>query len=299
MKKKIKNIMLITLGVVFGLTVGVKAATTIASTSVTYGNTTVQAALDELISQTMPLSTKINIGDYVRMRPTSTSYTIPKTLTGYTSDQTINPSELYLWRVIDIRDDGTIEMVSEYVSSTVVYFTGQTAYLNFLGTFNIIAEQYENRKYTVGSRYIGFDGQTEFISDVSNFTTSIPWATNTKEHGNDYEELGGGDVMYTYDTDESTGLVYKALGTLKAYKVGTTTAKAYWLGSRNYSSSGPYWNNRYISASGGIVGNTLYGYSNGWFSNTINNALRPIVTLRPNITTYSGAGTKSSPWVLV
>ena len=47
----------------------------------------------------------VNLGDYVEMTPTSTSYTISSSMTGYSTNQTINPSELNLWRVINRWND--------------------------------------------------------------------------------------------------------------------------------------------------------------------------------------------------
>ena len=81
------------------------------------------------------LTNEVQIGQYVSMTPTSTSYKISKGLTGYSSDQTINPSELNLWRVIKKNEDGTIEMVSDSISSKYVYFNGQTGFLKLVGTY--------------------------------------------------------------------------------------------------------------------------------------------------------------------
>ena len=88
------------------------------------------------------------------MTPTSTSYTIPASLSGYGANQAINPSELNLWRVIKKNEDGTVDVVSEYVSSTPVYFRGRTGYPNFAGTLNTIAAQYTNEKYVSSTRHM-------------------------------------------------------------------------------------------------------------------------------------------------
>jgi len=311
--KKVVNITVILGVITLILAIGVKAATSIAANQVTYNNTTVQEELDELvdIAKQCPdnaLCSKVKVGDYVSMTPTETVYIIPGELTGYIDtttgeykDQAINPSELNLWRVIDIKNDGAIEMVSEYVSSTNVYFYGQEGYLKFISTLNTIASQYGNSKYTIGSRYIGYNGQTATITDTSKFTTKAPWSTTTDAHGDSYETLGGGDIMCAYDIHTSTGLVHKALETLKANKVGTTTATAYWLGSRNYvyiSASDYRWNGRYVNASGSVALNNLYYYSRGWLDRSNSHALRPIVTLRSDITSYTGSGTSDSPYVL-
>ena len=62
--------------------------------------------------RTLGLSDEKNLlGKYVRMTPTKTSYTISKDLTGYSSDQTIDPSKLSRWRVLSIADDASGEVI--------------------------------------------------------------------------------------------------------------------------------------------------------------------------------------------
>lgn len=299
MKNKAIKILTLIIISLFVLTIGVKAATTIAASLVTYNGTTVQAALDELIAIAIQcpddaLCSKVKLGDYVSMTPTQTTYTIPTALTGYSSDQTINPSELNLWRVIAINSDGTIDMVSEYVSSTNVYFSGQEGYLNFVGTLNTIANQYGNSKYTIRTRHMGYNGQTATITDTSKFTTTASLTSSTSN--NDNETVGGGDVMYEKDIE----LVKVALGTVVAKKP-SNVATNYWLASRafEYTSADIYsWRGRNVYDSGSVSTIALYSYSNDWDSRTYWRAVRPIVTLKSDITATSGNGSSGSPWIL-
>ncbi len=232
------------------------------------------------------------IGDYVQMTPTSTSYTIPSSLTGYTSAQTINPSELKLWRIIRINDDGTIEMVSEYVSSTVVYFAGEAGYKNFVGALNTIAAQYANSNYTMSTRHIGYNNQTATITaTLSASTCNISTIDNSKETS------GCGDVSYQRDTN----LVRSVYGNLKANKVAaTTTATEYWLASRVlevvFSSGAHRYGGRTLNTYGVEVYKPLY--ASDLFLTGSGDAIRPIVTLKSGIVAASGSGTKSKPWIL-
>lgn len=140
---------------VYGVTiVGNGSNLTYDSSKVWLTSNNAQNALDELYNKgiTCPdgyicekIKNSLAVGDYVSMTPTKTSYTTDTSKTGYTSTQTINPQELNLWRVISINDDGTVDMVSEYVSSTEIYFQGQTGYLNFVGYLNELSSQYENK----------------------------------------------------------------------------------------------------------------------------------------------------------
>ena len=97
-----KNIVGFILGVIIAVVISSYAATQLASSSVYYNNAnsggssnTVSGALDELYN--LAKTTNFKVGDYVKMTPTKTSFTVPMTLTGSTVNKTINPSELNLW----------------------------------------------------------------------------------------------------------------------------------------------------------------------------------------------------------
>ena len=240
------------------------------------------------------------VGDYIKMTPTSTSYTTDTSKTGYTSTQTINLSELDMWRVIKVNSDGTIEVVSENISSTVVYFKGQTGYKNLVGYLNELANQYQNTKYTIKARHMGYNGQTEYLTDTANTVdstaTTPPWNCSTGGSCSPVESQGGGDTLYTNDTD----LVKNAIGTLAASTKGGS-ASNYWLASRYYSySSSSSWrySGRGIDSSGGINNYSLYYYSSGFNVSSSNFRLRPILTLKSGISYTAALGTSDDPFVL-
>ena len=318
MKKIIKIAKDYTFGFILGILlfgiVGVYAVTTLQSSKVTVdttnmpnvgSNKTVQDTIEYLYNKPYcpdgyECYFSPQVGDYVKMTPTLTSFTTDKTYTGDSGAQTINPSELNLWRVIRINDDGTIDMVSQYVSSTSVYFKAQTGYKNIVGYLNVLASKYENSKYTVGSRHMGYNGQTEYLTDTANTvdstSTTAPWASSTGS--STVESQGGGDTLYTTDTN----LVTNAIGTLVANEVGTQSSAAYWLASRYYNySNSTYWSYiiRYTLASGSVYNDfNVYRYENGFRAGVGSLSLRPIVTLKSDITSVSGSGTSTNPWVL-
>ena len=322
LKKNIKLVIgFIIGGIVFG-TLGVYAATTLLSQSVYYNistsgasSTNVQGALDELYEKAKKCpNAPVKLGDYISLTPTKNTYTIKTSLTGYDTDQTINPSELNLWRVIDIHSDGSFDAVSEYTSSTNVYFSGTTGYANFVGALNTIAAQYQVPGKTIGSRHMGYGGQTSIIGDTSAFdgTTNTPPSTTTTlspTTGTGEEYSGGvlGDTLYLKDYTlvsnvyKSNNATYGSSG-LKAYKVGTTTATIYWLASRRfYYGSAVYWGfyGRYVGASGGLDSNGGFrGFYGVWIDDTHGNAVRPILTLKSGITTSGGSGEKDNPYTL-
>ncbi len=309
MKKIIKMIKNNILGFIFGVIIAIListyAATQLSSSSVYYDNTnsggsynTVNGAIDELYE--LAKTTEFKIGDYVQMTPEKTTFNIPKTLTGYTVDQTINPSELNLWRVIKINDDATVDMVSEYVSSTDIYFRGQTGYQNYIGTLNYIAKQYETI-YTISSRHMGYDGtQTEYITDTSALTsTTAPQNSYTSSSNvtSETEARGLGDMGYETDYN----IVKTALGTRVAYKVGTTTATTYWIASRRYYYYSTKWdfNGRCVFYIGDLNSYNMFYYENGSFPITSSSlAIRPIVTLKSGVKASNGDGSSASPYVL-
>ena len=316
MKKSFKYILVTIITMIILTIVSVYASSTINGNQVTYDNTSsklsstnVQGAIDEIYTNINSKTTCPNgyyckakksspeVGDYVKMTPTLTSYTTDTSKTGYTSTQTINPSELNLWRVLKVNSDGTMEMISEYTSSTSVYFKGKVGYQNFVGYLNVIASKYENSKYTKGSRYVGYNGQTEYITNTSKIdSTTAPWTSSTGSSTT--ESLGGGDTLYESDYN----LIQTVLGTRKANKVRTATATYYWLASRNYDYySSTYWDfsGRNISTSGNINGSSLYYYDSGSFNTRSRYyALRPIVILKSGITYTPALGTSDDPFVL-
>ena len=242
------------------------------------------------------------IGDYVNMIPTSTEYIVPSNVTGYSSDQIINPSELSLWRVININDNDTIDLVSEYVSSASVYFDGKIGYQNSISVLNKIASQYTNSKYTVASRHMGYSNQTEKIIDTFALdSTSSPWPNNTSSSTTSSDEVkGGGDMGYERDCN----LVRNSVGTLVASDVKTKYKSYYWLASRNYNygtSRGWRFGIRYIYPGDGMDTDFIYFYSDGDFTGSSNyyymRSIRPIVTIKAGLLP-NGSGTSDDPYIL-
>jgi len=309
-RKYIKLISGIIIGILLSAT-GVYAVTTIGNGSdITYSNTdsklsstTAQDALDEIYAlghrcpddhTCFKKKDTLALGDYVKMTPTKSSYTTSTSKTGYDSTQTINPQELNLWRVISINSDGTVDVVSEHVSSIEIYFQGQAGYRNLVGYLNVLASQYENSIYTKSSRHFGYNGQTEYITDASKFTNPAPWSCSTGDSCNPVESQGGGDELYTKDYN----LVKSVLGTTVVSKPDGT-ADYYWMASRYYryfSTTNYRWFGRYVGSAYDVnYSSPLYYYNSSSFkSKYSSHSLRPILTLKSGLK-YSGLGTETYP----
>ena len=203
----------------------------------------------------------LKVGDYISMTPTSTSYTVTSSVTGNDTDQTINPSELNLWRVIKKNDNGTVDVVSANVSSGEIIFKGEVGYLNLVGTLNDIASQYGNTAYVSGARSMGFSTQSGICEGVD---------TCLADTG--------------YETD--VNLVSTALGSL----VGNDpsgVASSYWIASRNSNDTAK--SGRFVNTTGVVSDEQL---TDAVTPNAIR--IRPILTLKSNLKIASGDGSSVS-----
>ena len=246
----------------------------------------------------------VELGSYISYIPSKNSYTTDKTYTGYTSNQTIIPQELTLWRVIRINQDNTVDIISEYVSSTRVYFNGITGYRNLVYYLNdVLAQQYRNDYYTVSARYFGYNGQTKQITEASApqetyFSLTPYWRCSTGGNCNPDETKGGGDNLYITDYN----LVNEALETRAANKVGTNTKTTYWMASRNYEYEEDdfySWYGRVVSFQGttSFDGFLLEKDGGNLSESSRDFALRPIVTLKSTLK-VGGEGTAANPYTL-
>ena len=149
---------------------------------------------------------ELELGDYIKMTPTSSSTSISSSLTGCGGNQTINPSELNLWRVIKKNDDGTIDVISNSVSKEELSLCGEVGYRNLINSLNTIANYYKNDMFTVNARHMGYKNQTNVIvGDLYKGTLS----TNQSNNNGIFETSGGGDLLYQSDYD----LTNSAVGT--------------------------------------------------------------------------------------
>ena len=249
----------------------------------------------------------LSVGDVVRMTPSLSSYTTDSDMTGYSNSQTINPQELNIWRVIRVNDDGTYEAISEYVSSVDVYFEGVTGYKNYTGYLNVLASKYENSDFTVGSRYVGYSTQTEYLTDTTVFDGSMnqtSWYRATYDFRNEHEQQGGGDYLFADEISLLRSVYGSTIG-IKAYRVGTTEYTSYWLASRFYT-----WNTATQCYFWGVLAlaNGSYGvssnpysyiryYLSGWNDVARAFPLRPVVVLKSSLVA-KGKGTLDNPYVL-
>lgn len=218
------------------------------------------------------LADKVDVGSYISMTPTSTSFMPSGELTGCLNDadctqNTLNPSELNLWRVISKNEDGTVDVVSEHISSAKVVFRGPVGYQNFVKALNEIAKEYGNDKYVKSARHMGYSTQIEVCEELNE--TACPFDTG-------------------YEKD--VNLVTAGIGAVKATKPDGT-AEYYWLASRHidtYSDDTKVYFGRWIGPTGSL--NAFLLASGSGQVEKYSNTIRPILTLKKDITISGGTG---------
>lgn len=318
--KLTKLIIGIVIGVLIsGLSIWYGSTILIPASSVGYDNTNSGLTSDNLqdaIREVSFVNSVFNNGDYFTLVPdaaTATTSTPGFSGSTPTSDQT-------LWKVININNDGTVDAISEYVSSGEVTISGVNGYKNIVAGLEDIASKYAKSGYTVATRNPGYNGQTLSLPSTSAFDgTSTTLPCNDSDFPEDYDAFPGmeinggicGDTLTIKDellirvardicNNDDCYYDYDKYGNIKNY----------WNSGRIYVYDDPdmYYSVYAVSASHYERIDLRYYYEGTWYNGGegpqasewyFNYAgVRPIITLRPGITIASGSGTKASPYIL-
>ena len=339
-KKNIKVIIAFILGIILSSTAVYATGTILFSASqVSFDNTraglknshgddvtTVEEAIETLVNGSCS-SSPFKLGDYIEMTPTSTSYTPDNTITGLveydtkqgnpsgtTVSNTLNPSQLNVWRVIKINPDCTVEVVSEYASNAKIKLAAKSGYQNYVYVLNEAAKQYANTTYTLNPttapdgafRSIGYSNQTQQITDTTRLDDLTLGQTNGAwfYKGSGEEELGGGDTGFGKDLQ----LLNDADVSIRAHSKGSSVNRSsyvnYWLASREYywsTSTTNYWSFClwYVHYEDYVTSENIIYADGSIFTYSMRDAsLRPIITLKAGLSIASGQGTESSHYTL-
>ena len=274
------------------------------------------------------LSDVVEIGDIIMMTPTSTSYTIKSDLTGCAKKncffeeahgndyQIIKPNQMKWWIVIDKRKDGTIDVVSEYsqedINENGIYFYGKEGYRKIVYSLNLIAKQYENNKYTVGSRHFGYNGQTEIVTTALDSNAAGKKSTpkvGGNSNGKEYKKGLRGDTLYAKDVSllikakrknnpnisEKEALDVKKLDKNGNVNPGLT---GYWLASRYYHGTeylGYGWELRKIFSGKMATANGVYTEDRTEWERVAD--IRPVLTLKANLKAVK-SNEPTAKWIL-
>ena len=253
----------------------------------------------------------VKVGDYVTYTPSETSVIPDATLTGYTeclnaskcgtlennTQNSLNPSLNTIWRVLSV-DNGKIEIISNELSNAKVVMYGKTAYINMPKALNMISSKYINSKFAISARTVGYNGQTEVITDTSKIDSVTNPFPDSYTKDNTYETTGGGDMLYEKDYN-----VLKTLNAVTTNVVGTTTNDLYWTASRRQYAATNVWSLgfRLFTDTGAITFiyfTESYTDERGFVQEAMGNYIRPVVTLKSNLDA-TGNGAIDNPWVLI
>ena len=288
--------------------------------------TTVEEAIETLVNGSCS-SSPFKLGDYIDMTPTSTSYTPDRILlglaeydtnqghpSGTTVSDSLNPSQLDVWRVIKINPDCTVEVVSEYASAASMKFAAKSGYQNYVYVLNEAAKQYANTTYTLDPstapdgafRSIGYSNQTQQITDTTRLDDLTLGQTNGAwfYKGSGEEELGGDDTGFGKDLQLLNDADVSIRAHSKGSSVNISSYAKYWLASREYywsTSTTNYWSFClwYVHYEDYVTSENIIYAEGSIFTYSMRDAsLRPIITLKPGLSIASGQGTSASHYTL-
>ena len=176
----------------------------------------------------------IKVGDYVNYTydTKGDGYSLLATESGYTSNQTVSQTTGLKWRILNIHADGTVDLISETVPSSNVYFRGALGYNNGVYLINdICKELYSNSTLGVEARSIDLEDIESQMNETGiavrdGYNNGVAIYGNTKTYTENYsnypnlyaEEIGSGintetvktngigvsDDGYTSPTDETS-----------------------------------------------------------------------------------------------
>ncbi len=113
------------------------------------------------ITSEIKVANAIKIGDYVNYTYDSKTagYNLLSTQSGYTSNQTVNQKSGMKWRILNIHENGTVDLLGDIDSSDqTIYFQGALGYNNGVYLLNdICKELYSNNDLGITARSVDLE----------------------------------------------------------------------------------------------------------------------------------------------
>ena len=280
--------------------------------------------------------TGLKVGDYIAYNPdTAGNYMGLGTSTSEKAGSSSNPAAgipqdtTLKWRVMNINDDGSVDLISATPISTSVYFQGSIGYNNGVLLLNELCKtQYSNNTLGVTSRSINLEDIEKNFNSTGIAARNSYTSSGNVQYGNIktysenysyspdiYDKVGKttAEESKNYYTTPTTA-THTQKGTLEVqqtyYNITTPasyfgdstfhelifgTGTVYWLASRYADCSSS-------SANFGLCGmyiDHLYGYVLFSSSNSQNDSrgfcVRPVVSLGANIKISTDGGTADVP----
>ena len=139
---------------------------------------------------------KLKIGDYVSYTPNIASdYLIEAKYSGHTSNQTIPQDTTLKWQIMNINDDGTIQLIAEKSTALTVYFGGALGYNNGVLLLNDLCKsQYSNVSLGIVSRSLNLADIEKQFNELGT-TKRDECIVNTLQYGK--QKTYGAGVAHT------------------------------------------------------------------------------------------------------
>ena len=172
--------------------------------------------------------TGLKVGDYINYKTDTVegkTYSLLGAQSGYSSNQTI-AKETLNWRILKIKDDGSIDIISDLTSNRA-YFQGALGYNNGVYLLNdICKELYSNTSKGVTARSVNLKDMEDWLTEGgkaarAKYNNGTATYGETKTYKDNYS--------YTpdaYNSEEDENSSHYTSPTTKTYtKLGTLNAK--------------------------------------------------------------------------
>ena len=285
-------------------------------------------------SQTKPDRSFLKVGDYIDYTPdTAGNYMGLGTSENEKAGSTDNPADgipqdtTLKWRVMNINNDGSVDIVSAAPISSKVYFRGSLGYNNGVLLLNDLCKsQYSNSALGVTARSIdlediekkfnstGINARNAYVYDDTQYGNSQTYSENYSYSPDIYDRVGKTTAEESKDYYSTpTTATHTQKGTLEVqqtyYNITTQasyfddatfhelifgTSTYYWLASRYALCGSPYADFGLRSVrSARLYCNFLFYSNDGADSNSYR--VRPVVSLGSNIKISTDGGTVDAP----
>ena len=273
----------------------------------------------EVLGPKVELPSIAQSGTYIKYSVPVKEFTLTKATTGYTVDQVYNTNEYTgLWKVLyndsehglqiisaeDVTEGKLLALGMASSKNSTGTTTNRAVYNNLVGILNGFCENYINENYATAGRCLG--------SNPSNPAGSNQYhsSSETSFIGSTIAGYKKGDEYYKIDLEtlknieiDGSDFVNKTPKEKCINKSVNTDEYMIWMAGR-YSMISSTWHvfcPRWTTSNNISSWSWMVYYGSGQGSNTYINrcGVRAIITLKPNIKTNKGNGSKEKPYELV
>ena len=217
-----------------------------------------------------------HVGDYVTYVPSVGNTTLSSSVTGYSSNQTYNPSATTSWRVFSVANG------VEIIPTTCAFnlsISGTTGRSNIQSILTTISNNYKN-SYAASARHLGMPTGNGSYGATMNTTDKAIIEANTGLNYSDGHTFTGGNGTFT-----ASG------SSIPFAEIITNTRQVVTVPLIELTGGGSTVN----PATGEVVVLPPMPTGN---NNTVTEAVRPVVNLGIGPLVSGGSGTSSSPYVI-